>query len=238
MKKKLTAIALVICLMAVAVIGGSLAYFTDTKDVENVFTTGDVEIEIQEVFEEGSKLIPGIDVEKKVNVANTGSERAFVRVHIAIPTILDSGDDDDPRFAAYDNLLHWNMSKASLVDGLWNWNQSADGPNYPGNGGTWNFYERNIGGVDYTVYVATYETALEGETGVTAEEAIHKVYLDVNVTDELLEDIVAELGEIKILVAAEGAQEAGFEGKAYEALNTQFGDPMSEDYESPWEKAA
>ena len=41
MKKKLTAVALIVALLAVAVIGGSLAYFTDETDTAvNTFTVG------------------------------------------------------------------------------------------------------------------------------------------------------------------------------------------------------
>lgn len=49
MKKKITAIALVVCLVAVAIVGGSLAYFTDTTDAKvNEFTVGNVKIDLTE----------------------------------------------------------------------------------------------------------------------------------------------------------------------------------------------
>lgn len=48
MKKKLTAIALVVAMLAIAVVGGSLAYFTDTDAATNTFTVGDVKIELLE----------------------------------------------------------------------------------------------------------------------------------------------------------------------------------------------
>ena len=48
MKKKLIAISLVVAMLAVAVIGGSLAYFTDTKSATNTFTVGNVKIELLE----------------------------------------------------------------------------------------------------------------------------------------------------------------------------------------------
>ena len=34
MKKKIIALCLVVCLLAIAVIGGTLAYFTDTTEAE------------------------------------------------------------------------------------------------------------------------------------------------------------------------------------------------------------
>lgn len=48
MKKKLTAIFLCVALVAIAIVGASLAYFTDTKSAKNTFTVGNVKIELLE----------------------------------------------------------------------------------------------------------------------------------------------------------------------------------------------
>ena len=48
MKKKLIAIFLCVALVAIAVVGASLAYFTDTKSATNTFTVGDVKIDLIE----------------------------------------------------------------------------------------------------------------------------------------------------------------------------------------------
>ena len=48
MKKKITAICLCVALVAIAVVGASLAYFTDTKTATNTFTLGNVKIELLE----------------------------------------------------------------------------------------------------------------------------------------------------------------------------------------------
>lgn len=48
MKKKLTAIFLCVALVAIAIVGASLAYFTDTKTATNTFTMGDVKIKLDE----------------------------------------------------------------------------------------------------------------------------------------------------------------------------------------------
>ena len=48
MKKKLIAICLCVALAAVAVVGASLAYFTDTKSATNTFTVGNVKIKLIE----------------------------------------------------------------------------------------------------------------------------------------------------------------------------------------------
>ena len=82
----------------------------------------------------------------------------------------------------------------------------------------------------YNVYVITYETALAADA-TTATAAMDKVYLDTKVTNKNMTEILEALGEIKILVAAEGGQVDGFEN-AYDALNTQFGVPG--EYEVNW----
>lgn len=48
MKKKFTAIFLCVALVAIAVVGTSLAYFTDTKSATNTFTVGNVKIDLLE----------------------------------------------------------------------------------------------------------------------------------------------------------------------------------------------
>lgn len=237
MKKKILAMCLCVAMLAIAIVGGTLAYFTDTDAETNVFTTGNVAIDLIEVFDpDNAKLMPGIDIQKEIYVKNEGSETAYVRVHIAFPAILDSGT---PELAAYKNTLHWNFTKESVQEGQWSQLQNKDQvgpnanyPNWPGNGGTYNTYTTEVDGIAYNVYVITYETALAA--GATTETpAINKVYLDAAVTNEQMTGIIEELGEIKVLVFAEGGQEAGFTD-AYTALNTQFGDPMAEGYVSPW----
>ena len=63
MKKKLTAIALIVAILAVGIIGGSLAYFTDTTQAEvNTFTVGKVDINLTEPEwkeNEDHTLMPG-----------------------------------------------------------------------------------------------------------------------------------------------------------------------------------
>jgi len=73
MKKKIMAMCLVIAMAATAVIGGTLAYFTDTDGAKNVMTVGNVDIKQNEEqrkydekgnfitledFEDGKKLFP------------------------------------------------------------------------------------------------------------------------------------------------------------------------------------
>jgi len=104
MKKKVLTLALVISLIAIMV-GGSLAYFTADDEVTNTFTIGSVKIEIYENDEATDrdtipfgKLTPIVNVDdpsqdasyidKVVDVKNTGTNDAYIRTHIAVPTAL------------------------------------------------------------------------------------------------------------------------------------------------------
>ena len=48
MKKKIVSLCLVICLIAIAIVGGTVAYFTDTDAKNNTFTMGKVDIALAE----------------------------------------------------------------------------------------------------------------------------------------------------------------------------------------------
>ena len=247
MKKKILSLCLVVCLAATAMIGGTLAYFTDTDNATNVMTMGNVEIDLEETYEQDSTLVPGLDINKDVWVENEGTEEAYVRVHMAFPANMDDGD---PNFNASKNFLHWNFEAASYADGKWSFlPEYSTGNGYKGNGaGNWNFYTDTIGGVDYNIYVATYRTALA--VGGKTENALDKIYLDATVDGVTnADDSVTykdtkgnkitltseQLKNIQILVYAEGTQIDTFEN-AYDALNTAFGTPGSEGYVSPWNK--
>ena len=84
MKKKILAFAMVFALAAVAVVGGSLAYFTDEDETENTFAVGNVNISMIEQqrneqnpdmlspYVDGSTLIPVVENEKESPVITNG----------------------------------------------------------------------------------------------------------------------------------------------------------------------
>ena len=247
MKKKILVLCLVVALAVTAVVGGTLAYFTDTDNETNTFTTGKVDITLNETFnEQTAKLLPGKDIAKIVNVTNN-EEDAYVRLHIAFPAdTIYYGENDGVQ--EYNNLVHFNQKYASLVAGEWNWTPTAAGvggdhPGYPGNGTNYNTYTTNIGGVEYRVFVVTYMTKLaKGEK--TDTDAMFNVYLDkyadttdgetytapANV-DYRTAAMSSNLNNYKILIVAEGCQAEGF-NDPYTALNTSFGVPSSTN--NPW----
>lgn len=86
MKKKLLAAVMVVTLSAVALIGGTLAYFTDTTEQKvNTFTVGNVNIELTEPsWVQPETVQPGQTYSKDPIVKNTGANNAWVRVNVTI----------------------------------------------------------------------------------------------------------------------------------------------------------
>ena len=97
MKKKLVALLLVVALLAIAITGATLAYFSDEDAAENVFIVGNIDIQLHEANQAGDVdedyqewladqlIMPGIQRDKIVTVENVGKNDAYVRVTITVP---------------------------------------------------------------------------------------------------------------------------------------------------------
>ena len=205
MKKKIVALCLAVCLAAVAIIGGTLAYFTDTDEATNTFTAGGVAIDLIEQergenglqdFTQDKVLLPIVGsaqgekdgygqpvaanyVDKMITIKNTSKSDAWVRAYFAIPSALDDGFEES--FNASMNILHFNFGN-KIVNGevVTTYNKewlwgSVAKPEHSG----WNYFETTIGGVAYNVYFADYYQKLA--VGATTEQFVSGVYLDKNV---------------------------------------------------------
>lgn len=94
MKKKITAVALVVALLAVGIIGGTLAYFTDEEAQINTFTMGNVAITLTEPSYQGTNgmlhVYPGQTFAKDPTIAvDANSEDCWL---IATVTISNKKD--------------------------------------------------------------------------------------------------------------------------------------------------
>ena len=198
MKKKITALCLCVALLAVAVVGASLAYFTDNAQADNTFTAGSVKIQLIEqqsnedhtglVPYEGEKVLMPIVgsaqgekypngqpmaknyIDKVVTIENTGNSAAWIRAYYAVPSALDDGFGES--FNAGMNILHGNFGNngdKTTYENEWKWK----------NNGKWQYFETVMDGVSYNVYFADYYQPLEA--GKTTEQFICGVYLDKNV---------------------------------------------------------
>lgn len=250
MKKKLTLVVTCVVLVAAMVIGGTLAYFTDTKNATNTFTVGNVKIDLIEQqrgenglvpFEQNKKLYPIVGsaqgekdefgmptaknyVDKMVTIQNTGSEKAYIRAYFAIPSALDDGYET---FNAGMNVLHFNFGNKvvngaiSSTEGVeWNWQHD----------GKWNYYETTIDGIAYNVYYADYYQAVDA--GATTEQLVQGVYLDktFDIKDgkcyafgkEVTLDDGWKWNSVSCPVFAIACQAEGFDN-ATDAMNAAFG---------------
>ena len=197
MKKKLTAIFLCVALSAIAIVGASLAYFTDTDKADNTFAVGNVKINLIEEerdgkggtkeFTQNKKLYPIVGsaqgekdalgmptaknyVDKMVTIENTGSEKAYIRAYFAIPSALDDGYET---FNAGLNVLHFNFGN-KVENGVVT---STEGAEWRWmHGDKWNYFETTIDGIKYNVYYADYYQPVNA--GATTEQLVQGVYLD------------------------------------------------------------
>ena len=211
MKKKLTAIALVVALLAVAVIGGTLAYFTDTDSAKNTFTVGNVKIDLIEQekaeqglvnFEQDKLLVPGMSndgnaVSKIVTVKNTGRNDAWVWVDLKIPAYLVSSEYPTNESK---NALHWNSYGCfnveynsgnywglAIKDGIVDADHNVTDTNMVGvEDGLWYDYEyvgrETIGEVEYVVIRTKMQNTLPA--GKVSLPCLAQVYMDWRVTTD------------------------------------------------------
>lgn len=242
MKTRIFSVALAVALMAIAITGGTLAYFTDTEAKGNVFTAGNVEINLHEsnndrVLDDydydkniaGENVLKDEDyqnwledldplfvpmrtVEKDVWVENCGNNPMYTRVHIGVPA------------AAYDR----NVDPANHIIAL---ALQADAENsgwtlYKEDGVTPNYYYEEFYGVEYFVMVLTYTEVVEKDTQTPIclsyvhmyeEVADSNWYIGVDGKQYVNYTrgdglFAAKYGEVPVLVAAEAGQEFGFEG--------------------------
>ena len=198
MKKKILSLCLVVALAATAVIGGTLAYFTDTEDEINVFALGNIVIDLVEEqreynqdgtvagleeFEDNKVLLPivGSAQGEKENVGGYNLPTAENWVD-KIVTVDNEGPQDayvrvlfafpakmDDAQSAAEMMLHWNYDGSEAA-------------------GTWTRTDCGVtvtlGGEKYNVYNYTYNPILTKKNtdgATTASPAITGVYIDKRV---------------------------------------------------------
>ena len=250
-KRRILAIAMSLCIVAILAIGASLAYFTDNDSATNTFTVGNVKIDLIEEerdgkggkqdFTQDKKLYPIVGsaqgdkdelgmptaknyVDKMVTVKNTGTEKAYIRAYFAIPSALDDGYET---FNAGMNVLHFNFGNKvenGVVTSTYGveWNWQHDGK--------WNYFETTIEGIKYNVYYADYFEAVDA--GATTEQFVQGVYLDKSFDmkegkpyafgKEITVDDGWNWNKVSCPVFAVAVQAEGFDN-ATEAITAAFG---------------
>ena len=97
MKKKLLVCAFIAICLSIAAYG-TLAYFTYEDTSTNIITMGNIKIELQQLRagnptppDEVIDVLPGIEVEKTVQVKNVGDNPAWIRIAVSEAIELANG---------------------------------------------------------------------------------------------------------------------------------------------------
>lgn len=204
MKKKITALFLCVALAAIAIVGASLAYFTDTDNETNTFAVGNVKIDLIEQqrvadkegnktttlenFKQNKKLYPIVgSAQGEKDALGMPTAKNYVDKMVTIKNtgtekayirayfaIPSALDDGYETFNAGMNVLHFNFGN-KVVDGNIT---STEGAEWIWmHGSKWNYFETTLNdGIKYNVYYADYSQAVDA--GATTEQLVQGVYLD------------------------------------------------------------
>ena len=218
-KKSILMAAIAVMLVAVLVVGGTLAYFTDTKSATNTFTVGDVKIKLDEsnvkdpngdrvTSNEYTGVLPGIQYKKDPVVTNTGKNGAYVRAVVTIENgmnwmgLYNENVWTAPQAEAFKKLICNKMGEG--------W--SLEDYNYVTNA------ER--GSTDF-VAVLKYDGVLAAGKATTA--MFENIMLPTNATASDITTRVAQNGVFHIDVVAQAIQADGFTSwnDAFKAFDAQ-----------------
>lgn len=212
MKKKIISLCLVIALAATAVVGATLAYFTDTESANNVFTAGSVRIKLieqeREYKADGSlKGLKDFTPNKQLVPSHNDAQGEKDRYGMSvvdnyvdkIVTVKNTGNSDayvrvivaipaaleetNPQQSMY-NVLHWNLGNKFTPTGDYDTTANPQPENPEWANVSWKYSETvTINQVSYNLYIFTYKKPIKaGET--TKAAAMVGFYLDKGVDCE------------------------------------------------------
>lgn len=207
MKKKITAICLCIALVAIAVVGATLAYFTDTKTATNTFTMGDVKIKLDEANvnnPEGDRVTsneynvyPGAVVTKDPIVHNTGKNGAYIRAIVTVENGMNwLGLYNDnvwtaPQEAAFNALINNTLGEHwELVDIAYD----MSGPDHP-----------------TSDFVATLKYTKVLDASADTPAMFSQIAFPAKMTENDVTTRIAQNGNFGINVVAQAMQADGFD---------------------------
>ena len=261
MKKKLTAIFLCVALAAIAIVGASLAYFTDTKSATNTFTVGNVKIDLIEsryhrqgsgssgdtsipaptgtangmkyvsdgatiftdeeiktdaanystyIGERGKNMVPGKNIAKSPYVINTGSNDAYIRIRVMVPSKANNDFVD--------------VKDGGVITNQWCSSSFSTGEFIDGKGGGWDnapaIDKASVtrDGVKYDVYTFTRTEPLKAgamtEWNVWNFIGISEKATAADIQKAIDAGAITATGELNVLVEADAIQSEGFASAA------------------------
>ena len=243
-KLNILAIALIACVAIIAAAGGSLAYFSDTREMTNVFTVGNVYISLTEaavkddgtgnlvedtasprvegvaidstenVYHNYGMLFPGKVMHKDPTIENVGADEAWIAAKI----ILTDGDGNINNLFGYENSEQIDIR--SLLSGA----LLSETVHF----GVWNGIEEvsyndryaMIQSADaangvYEFYFYIHESMASGES----MELFDTMFIDPEFSNAQMQ----ELANLEITVQAFAVQTFGF-ADCYSAMHSAFPD--------------
>lgn len=210
-KKRFVAILLCVTLVALAAIGATFAYLTDTKTVNNTFTMGNVAIKLDEskVDQNGNavegdrvtsntyNVYPGAVVTKDPIVHNTGKNGAYVRAVVTIEDgmnwlgLYNENVWTAPQEAAFNAMINNTLGDGwELVDIAYD----MSGPNHP-----------------TSDFVATLKYTNVLEAGKDTTAMFSQIAFPTKLTGNDVTSRIDQNGEFGINVVAQAIQADGFE---------------------------
>lgn len=116
MKKKMTIFLAAAALAGTLAIGGTMAYLTDYDTVNNRFTVGKVEIDLEEPGwkpKDNEKLVPTQNIAKDPQITNTGKNDAFVYLEVSVPirSVITANPDGSRKPKADTELFSFAADK-------------------------------------------------------------------------------------------------------------------------------
>ena len=206
-KKRFVAILLCMTLVALAAIGATFAYLTDSKTVKNTFTVGDVKIKLDETnvnAPEGDRVTsntynvyPGAVVTKDPIVHNTGKNGAYVRAVVTIEDgmnwlgLYNENVWTAPQEAAFNAMINNTLGEGwELVDITYD----MSGPNHP-----------------TSDFVATLKYTNVLEAGKDTTAMFSQIAFPTKLTGNDVTTRIDQNGEFGINVVAQAIQADGFD---------------------------
>ena len=218
-RKTILVAAIAVMLVAALVVGGTLAYFTDTKSADNTFTVGNVKIKLDEsnvndpngdrvISNEYTGVLPGIQYKKDPVVTNTGKNDAYVRAVVTIENGMNwMGLYNENVWTAPQAEAFMKLICNTMGDG-WSLEDYGYVPNA----------ER--GSTDF-VAVLKYDGVLVA--GKATSAMFENIMLPANATTSDITTRVAQNGVFHIDVVAQAIQTEGFAtwDDAFKAFDAQ-----------------
>lgn len=233
MKKKILAIVLCICMLAIAIVGGTLAYFTDTDEVTNVMAVGSVKIEQIEKergadgtlqdFTQNKPVVPAVGpiawADEPITVGGDVQEVFTAELKNVVDKFVyvqNTGKSN-----AYVRTIVMIEAPGGDPNNLIHINANDKGSDLTG---TPLMGIVTVEGVDYFYMVFTYSEALA--PNALTPVSLAQVFLDSKTTNE---DVAAygatwEIHALSQAVQADGFEAEGTKAAAEVALDTAFGE--------------